>query len=55
MSSYFPLERVEVISRRKYKRRQAVSEFNSERDERMNTLINSCIRDVDSMVIIAID
>ena len=38
---------VQVVGRWKYRIRQRVPEFTSERDERMKMLVNSCISEVD--------
>lgn len=40
---YFPPPRAQVTGRRKYRRRKAVTEFTSGRDELMQVLVNSCI------------
>ena len=47
MSWYFSLKAVQVIGRRKYSNRKRVPEFTSGRKERMEILINSCIRELD--------
>ncbi len=43
-----PLERAEVIGRRKYRQREIVIEFTSKRDEGVKMMVNSSIRDLDS-------
>ena len=45
MSSYLPIERVQVIGKWKYRSRERVPEFTRERDERLRILVNSCIRE----------
>ncbi len=48
MPSHFPLEKVRVVGRRKYRQRKAVPEFTSNRNERLEILVNFCIRNLDS-------
>ncbi len=43
-----PLERFQVVGRRKYRKREAVSEFTSGRDEGQMMLVNSLRRNLDS-------
>lgn len=49
VSRYTALERVQVVGWRKYRWRKIAPEFTSKRDDRMNMLVNFCIKDLDSI------
>lgn len=45
--SYFSVEELQIIRRRKYRHRRAVSELTSKEDERAKIMVNSCIWNLD--------